>query len=183
MDLAESTSPVETRVGAYLANGTLDSTFGTGGYSGPLPISNAYGVALQSTGQIVVYGNNGSGTTEQATLVRLSTNGSLDTTFGTSGVYSDGRMTEFDSIVVQPTDNKIVAVGRAWINGQFDYNFWVTRVLADGSAYDSGFGTNGLSEANFNNSPYYSSPSSVALDSSARILVTGPGQPSQFHRH
>jgi uncharacterized delta-60 repeat protein len=162
-------------VARYLSSGNLDSAFGTRGYAGPLPISNPDGgVALQSTGQILVYGNIGSGSTSAAALARLNTDGSLDTTFGTNGVYSESRMTEFDSIVIQPTNNQIVAAGRAWVNGQTDYNFWVTRVLADGSAYDSTFGTNGLSEANFNNSPYYSYPSSVALDPSGNILVTGP---------
>jgi uncharacterized delta-60 repeat protein len=161
-------------VARYLANGTLDSAFGSGGYAGPLPPANYYGVALQSTGQIVVFGNNGSGSTAQATLVRLSTNGSLDTTFGTNGVYNESRMTEFDSIVIQPTDNEIVAAGAAWVNGQVDNNFWVTRVLADGSAYDSTFGTNGLSEANFSNNSGFDHPSSVALDPSGNILATGP---------
>jgi uncharacterized delta-60 repeat protein len=155
-------------VARYLANGTLDSTFGTGGVAGPLPLGFPQGVGLQSTGQIVVYGLSSNA---QATLVRLNTNGSIDSTFGTNGVYTDSRMNCFDSIVIQPTDDKIVAVGQAYVNGQLDQNFWVTRVLAGGSAYDSTFGTNGLAEANFNN--YEGLPTSVALDPDGRILVTG----------
>jgi uncharacterized delta-60 repeat protein len=155
-------------VARYLANGALDSTFGTGGYAGPLPLGYALGVALQSTGQIVVYGGV-SGLT-QAQLVRLNTDGSLDTTFGTNGVYNESRTWAFTGIVIQPADDKIVAVGEDLVNGQG--NFAVTRVLANGSAYDSTFGTSGLSLANFNYTNG-SGPSSVALDPSGRILVTG----------
>ena len=159
-------------VDRYLANGTLDSTFGSGGVAGPPAASRhaANGVALQSTGNIVVYGLSNSASAS-AMLVRLNTDGSLDTTFGINGVYSESRMVSFDSIVIQPTDDDIVAVGAGLVNGQVDFDFWVTRVLADGSAYDSNFGANGLSEANF---PLGSGPTSVVLDPSGRILVTGP---------
>jgi uncharacterized delta-60 repeat protein len=148
----------------YLANGALDPAFGTRGYSGALPLTWASAVALQSTGKLVVGGISGS----QDELIRLNTDGSLDLTFGTNGVYSESRLSGIGSIVIQPADDKIVVVADGLINGKVDSNFWVTRVLADGSAYDPTFGTNGLSEANSN-----SGPSSVALDPSGRILVTG----------
>ena len=66
-----------------------------------------------------------------------------------------------------------VAVGQGWVNGKSDGQFWVTRVLADGSAYDSTFGINGLTEANFNMAT--GGPTSVALDPGGKIVVTGGG--------
>ena len=149
-------------VARYLPDGVLDTSFGTGGIAGPLPLDATNGVGLQSTGKIVAYGLSSGG--EGASLVRLNTDGSLDTTFGTNGVYVDTRIDSASSIVIQPNDDEIVALGAGWVNGQVDFNFWVTLVLADGSAYDSTFGTNGLAEADFNNTSE-SGASSVALDS------------------
>ena len=166
LNAATDSGAIVTR---FLSNGTLDPTFGSGGMVN-LPQMYPNGVALQSTGQIMVYG--GSSTSSGAVMVRLNTNGSLDTTFGTDGVYSDPRLVTFRSVVIQPTNDEIVAVGVGIVIGEVDFNDWVTRVLANGSGYDPSFGSNGLSEANFNNSSG-SYPTSVVLDASGNILVAG----------
>ncbi len=44
-------------------------------------------------------------------LVRLNTNGSLDTSFGVGGFYTDSRLTWGGPIVVQPGDDEIVMTG------------------------------------------------------------------------
>jgi hypothetical protein len=75
-------------------------------------------------------------------------------------------------MVIQPADDKIVAVGNGRVNGMLDGNFWVTRVLADGSSYDPSFGTSGLAEANFNNGAG-NSPVACALAPDGKIVVTG----------
>ncbi len=175
----ESTVTSTMAVARYLANGTLDSTFGTGGVVDlPLPAgasqATAASLALQSTGKIVAYGPvKYSGAQDVPTLVRLNSDGSLDTSFGASGIYTESRMAGGTSMVIQPADDKIVAVGQGWVNGKSDGQFWVTRVLADGSAYDSTFGINGLTEANFNMAT--GGPTSVALDPGGKIVVTGGG--------
>ena len=172
-------------VARYLANGTLDSTFGTGGVASlPLPAGSSYAIAssigLQSAGEIVVYGTadfpiaNVPGGQPVPTLGRLNTNGSLDTSFGTDGLYTDSRLADATAMVIQPND-EIVAVGQGWVNGKSDSQFWVTLVVANGSAYDPTFGTNGLGEANFNMST--SGPKSVALGPDGNIVLTGGDPP------
>ena len=54
-------------------------------------------------------------------------------------------------IVIEPTDDKIVVWEPAGSTVKWT-QFLGYRVLVDGSASDSTFGTNGISEANFNNS-------------------------------
>jgi uncharacterized delta-60 repeat protein len=169
---------VEMAVARYLPNGTIDSTFGTGGVVHVLP-SGASGaiatsVGLQSTGRIVVYGqgNYASSYNLVPTLVRLNANGSLDSTFGSAGVYTEPRMSMASTLLVQPTDDKLIAVGEGRLNGVREPNFWVTRVLADGSSYDPNFGTNGLTEANFNLTTVYAPPPG-ALAPDGKIVISG----------
>ncbi len=170
-------STEEMAVARYLPNGTLDSTFGTGGVAGILPAgaSDTVGtsVGLQSTGQIVAYGyGNYSGMHSGVpTLVRLNTNGILDTTFGTGGVYTESRMMIGTTLVIEP-DDEILAAGDGWANGEKDYQFFVTLVLANGSSYDPAFGTNGLAETAWNPADI-ATPYSVALGPDGNIVVTG----------
>jgi uncharacterized delta-60 repeat protein len=170
-------STAEMTVTRYLANGTPGTSFGTSGVVNILPTGASAAIArsvgLQSTGQIVVYGQgNYPGVHNLVpTLVRLKPNGSLDTTFGSGGFYTDPRLDYGTSMLIQPADDKIVAVSNGWTGTTRDANFWVTRVLADGSSYDPTFGTNGLGEANFGATGGY--PNSVALAPDTKIVVTG----------
>src|SRR5580658_10515027 len=70
--------------------GTLDTTFGTGGIFGTSFTQNGAAdnaIAIQSDGKIIVGGlialSTGGG---QAALLRLNTNGTLDSSFGTGGI-------------------------------------------------------------------------------------------------
>jgi uncharacterized delta-60 repeat protein len=116
----------------YNTNGSLDTTFGTGGI-----VSNtatqAFAMALQSDGKIVV----GAGTDFSIEVLRFNTNGSLDTTFGTAGVVTFGSfffVPLAGGIVIQPNGDIVVAVGAS--NSAF------LRLLSNGQ-FDSSFGTNG----------------------------------------
>jgi uncharacterized delta-60 repeat protein len=172
-------------VARFQSNGALDSSFGSGGMVSLLPPGATYAMAsslgLQSTGQIVVYGAStfppgtvATGTASVATLLRLNPDGSLDTSFGSRGIYTDNRMYQASGMVIQPADDKIVAVAIGDVNGSLSPHFWVTRVLANGSAYDPTFGTNGLAEANFNSGTSFGErPSTAALAPDGKIVVTG----------
>jgi uncharacterized delta-60 repeat protein len=138
-----------------MPNGNLDPTFGRAGVVN----GSGSGIGFQSTGKIVVSGFDG------AALARLNTNGSVDTTFGANGLYTDNRIRGSDAMVMQPND-EILCTGLANAYSQFV----VTQVLADGSSYDPTIGTNGLSASLSGNS---AGSASIALDSSGRILVTG----------
>jgi uncharacterized delta-60 repeat protein len=152
----------------YLANGTLDPNFGSSGVAYlPSPMTWGASLALQSTGEIVVCGKGNNGSGNFGAIERLNSDGSVDTSFGTSGVYTDSRVRDFEAMAIQPADDKIVAVaGLGTPGGQL----WVTRVLADGSAYDPSFATNGLGETAFSKGS--NSQASIALDPAGRVLVS-----------
>jgi uncharacterized delta-60 repeat protein len=129
---------------------TPDSTFGTAGIA-TLTWSDFYSsAALQPDGKILIgggYAQNG-----LATLGRLNSDGSLDTTFGSGGSVSTvfnvpvggdfGITSSFSSIVVEP-DGRIVAIGSAddvgAIGGYFNAE---ARYNSDGSP-DTSFADGG----------------------------------------
>jgi uncharacterized delta-60 repeat protein len=72
----------------YNPNGSLDTSFGAKGEAVVkfgIYGSYAYNVALQADGKIVLAGEAYDGTSWDVGLARLNTNGSLDTSFGSSG--------------------------------------------------------------------------------------------------
>ena len=106
-------------VARYKANGTLDSTFGSGGVVvtdfGSSDVANA--VVIQGT-KIVVAGSTNTGSdTEDFALARYNTNGTLDSTFGTGGKV----ITQFEDFsaahALTIAGGKLIAVGMA--GGQF----------------------------------------------------------------
>jgi uncharacterized delta-60 repeat protein len=165
----------------YLPNGTLDPTFGTGGVSSFLTPGDSSdyvaSLGLQSSGEIVVDGRGNNSLSTK--ILRLNINGGVDTTFASSGVYTDSRLTIPDGMIVQP-DDKILVTSRPTPNGIPSYQFAVSRVLADGSAADASFGSNGIATTAF---PYGGSapqPYALALGPDGKIAVTGfvPTNPS-----
>ncbi len=116
----------------YNADGSLDSTFGTGGkvttnfFNG---VDAAYSVKLQSDGKIVAAGVSG-GTSTAFGLARYNVNGSLDSTFGSGGkteTFFEG-LDEAHAVLIQP-DGKIVAAGTA--NGSTTGDFALLRYQGD----------------------------------------------------
>lgn len=140
------------RVVRYEADGTLDGGFGTGGSAfvdvggdptpDPFPMSAA--VAQQADGKIVLGGSAslGSGQQRDAILARLNTDGTLDGTFGASGITRTGGGADewIAALVVQP-DGKIVAAGG--IDDVLLPDFWLARYDASG-VLDPTFGTGGV---------------------------------------
>jgi uncharacterized delta-60 repeat protein len=141
----------------YNANGSLDTTFGSGGivtkdfstYDNPNDSMNkldqAWGVAIESDGKIVVGGRTMVGpNVSNAILVRYNTDGTLDLTFGTGGkvIVQSTTPGAFYTPWLQ-TDGKIVASGFGTIA-----RFNSDGTLDDGSAADStpldAFGTGGM---------------------------------------
>ena len=156
--------------------GSLDTTFGTGGIFGtsftqPAAADNA--IAIQSDGKIIVGGLvplSGGGAT--AALLRLNTNGTLDSSFGTGGIVtSDFSITDgaiVFGIAIQP-NGQIVAAAE----GGFLDEGSVGRFNTDGSL-DTTFGTNGFATSNSVNSAPGAS-NAMALQPNGSILVTGGG--------
>ena len=130
----------EFAVVRYNTNGSLDSSFGTGGIVTQLIGDSCVGheLALQSNNAIVVAGYCEILGVQQFAAMRLNSNGSLDSTFGTNGLVTIpvGSASQALSVVVQ-ADGKIVLAGTS------DNQFAVVRINSNGSL-DNSFGTNGI---------------------------------------
>ena len=118
----------------YTSTGALDTTFASGGtVSTALPVqaSHVYGVELQSDGSIVVGAQffPASGPRSMA-LIRYTSSGKLDTTFGSNGIATftiGGQSTYLNNIIVDADDNIVVA-------GDCDGDLVVARFTPDGAA-------------------------------------------------
>jgi uncharacterized delta-60 repeat protein len=96
-------------------DGSFDTTFGSGGVVVVSPPANtsysARDVTIQSNGQIVVAGFY-SATTQSFLVARFnSADGSLDTSFGTSGIASSGSSAAGTVAVALEPDSRIVVAG------------------------------------------------------------------------
>ena len=123
---------------ALASAGQLDPNFGTNGiFSSTFNTSGVFAtcVALQSDGKIIVGGEAGN----PGIVVRLNTNGTIDTSFGTNGVvsirYRDVQ--NFTVAVAVQSDGKILAVGTGLPQGG-----QLVRLNSDGSL-DTSFGNGG----------------------------------------
>ena len=129
----------------YDADGSLDTSFGTGGKV-TTPIGSiddeAFALVLQPDGKLVVAGYTSSASNTAFALVRYNADGSLDTSFGAGGKVSTSIGSIDDeaiALVLQP-DGKLVAAGYA--SSASNTAFALVRYNADGSL-DTSFGTGG----------------------------------------
>ncbi len=135
----------------YNADGTPDSTFGTNGVSEIFAGTQSKNrdVQVQSDGKIVVIGETEYCTNSvcgapQFIMMRLKTNGDLDSTFGTNGqilttdVFGSNGLFASPERVVQAQNNKYIIGGRGIAGKPF-----VGRMNNNGTM-DASFGTNGV---------------------------------------
>ena len=126
----------------YNANGSLDPSFGKGGIvttSIRDADDRATALSIQSDHKIVVAGSSNNGIVNDFALVRYNPNGTLDPSFGNSGiVVSSVRKgdEQFSSVALQP-DGKIVVAGNS--NDGISNDFALIRYNTNGS-YDKIFG-------------------------------------------
>lgn len=157
----------------YNPDGTLDSTFGTGGKATVTIDSSDFSptaVAVQSDGRIVVAGDSG----DNFAVARLNADGTLDSTFGTGGtVVTDfGGSDRAEDVAVQ-SDGRIIVVGTHGnpLSGvQSENDFAVARYNSDGSL-DITFGTGGKVTTDFAGDD--DSADAVVVQSDGRIVVGG----------
>jgi uncharacterized delta-60 repeat protein len=149
-------------VARYLPDGTLDSSFGTGGMTTIL-VAVGSSIALQPDGKIVAGGSGGSG----YLLTRLNSDGSPDTSWDGDGILTvpaSGNLgLGFRSIGLQ-LDGRVVALGEGNI---------IYRFNTDGSL-DTSFDGDGSRPAlsGTNKTPY-----SLLVSASGKITVVGTGIP------
>ena len=129
--------------GALAANGTLDPTFGTRGLAfiniGGNP--NAVHRIALSTDQSKIYalGTTVVGTVQKPIIVRFTSSGSVDNSYGTGGqvIVGNGNFSAC-GFAVQP-DQKVVVGGSTGPS-----NFTLFRYLPNTGTPDNTFGTNGV---------------------------------------
>ncbi len=127
-------------------------------------------VVEQPDGKTVVAGRSLNGSRYDLTVVRYNVDGTLDATFGTSGVV----MIAIDSGNLNPTDialdsfGRIVIVCEHQISGAGD--FAVFRLGAGGSL-DSSFNTTGFKIVDFGT--LEDNPQSLVIEPNGRIVIVG----------
>ena len=168
--------PTSIMVARYNVDGSLDSTFGSGGVvtTDVGTYARAWAVALQADGKIVVGGRGGTFLQANFAVVRYNPNGTLDNTFGSGGIvtHSLGGISQFTGVAVQ-SDGKIVASGEAPGGGSFSM-FTVARYNTNGSL-DTTFDGDGVSQAipvGFQVSPT-ATARGLALQLDQKIVVAG----------
>ncbi len=155
-------------IARFNPNGTLDNTFGSGGnvlisfVNNPKIGANATAVVLQGDGKILL-GGSGSGA-GLWTIVRLNTNGAIDTSFGNQGVVSLKLGGGVRGLTTQMISSGAVTEQRILVTGGSQ----VTRLTSTGGL-DISFGPNldGTASTTCN------SPWSIAVDAANNIVVAG----------
>ena len=160
------------------AQGSLDASFGNGGvvsvsvapYSGD--DSLALSAVLQPDGKLIAAGyGKPTDLTSDFALVRLNSDGSLDSGFGTGGesLTDIGEASVTTTGVAAQTDNKIVTVGSAF-DGNI-YHIALVRHNADGTL-DNTFGINGKVIA-YNYAATTDYANAVVIQPDGKIIIAG----------
>jgi uncharacterized delta-60 repeat protein len=168
-------------VARLTTTGALDTTFGVGGkaqisFSGTESMANS--ILVQPDGQIVLGGYTVNAPyAKDFALVRLSSNGTLDTTFGVNGKVITTVDSNYSDAVTQlaiQSDGKIVAGG--FTSFETNTRMAVVRYLSNGSI-DTTFGTNGI---NVITDGFGGKNCSVAVQADDKIIVAGGWEGGYF---
>ena len=163
----------------YNADGSLDTTFDSDGKVTGNFFGLIYAIALQSDGRIVVAGTSYNlATSNDFALSRFHANGSLDTSFGTSGTVQTDFSGLEDSalaLIILPGGD-FVALGYAATNVT-GIDLALARYHSDGSP-DSTFGSGGKITTDFGSGDI---AYAAALQPSGNVIVaaavSNPSQP------
>jgi uncharacterized delta-60 repeat protein len=156
----------------YNSDGSLDTTFGTGGIVltdfGAQFFEGAFSVAIDSAGRIVAAGGSFTFATQRDFAVaRYNPDGSLDTTFDGDGrVTTPISLTNFDvaaDVAIQ-ADDRIVVVGFA------NSDVALARYATNG-ALDTTFGGTGAITTNFGG--LFADATAVVIQPDGKVLAVG----------
>lgn len=161
-------------VARYTAAGVLDSSFGSTGvtlthFGGATSASFGYAVAVDALGRIVAGGGVSDDSTGAAfALARYTSDGQLDSTFGTGGKVTtafDTRGSASISSILFPSGGRILVAGTAVDVGDMA----LARYFEDGTL-DPSFGADGKTNLGLMTYDY---GHVAAIDNSGRIVVAG----------
>jgi uncharacterized delta-60 repeat protein len=172
--LATSTTP------AYLATGTLDATFNGVGYliydAGIVNDEYGYDVAIDSEGRILVTGSINNGSDNDMVLMRYTSAGVLDPSFGSGGIVTaTGTLAGADEGkgIAIDSNGKILVAGTSYNTTTLsDMTIW--RYNSDGTL-DTSFAGSGVvthdgDPGNPNSTAY---AYGIAIDDNGNIFTTG----------
>lgn len=162
----------------YLPNGTLDNTFGELGNGVLIQATTATasedyatGVAIRNDGKIIVGGTRyPSVGASSFAIMRLTTTGVLDSTFGVGGRQTTTSSTnnlQAQTLLLQ-ADGKPILAGQVTVAG--DREFFCARYLNTG-VLDTSFGTSGRAIISMGSSS--DTVLDAVLDSSGRVMMAG----------
>lgn len=154
-------------INRYTKRGILDTTFGVNGFVTGNLQNTIGGLELQSDGRIIGFSWDGIYPPFSSYIFRLNTDGSIDGSFGTSGIITDSA-NNIRAISVQANDKILAAKMHG--NNRALPGFSVMRYNPDGTP-DTDFGNNGtidfsLSQANI-------SLHDIVSQRGRKILISG----------
>jgi uncharacterized delta-60 repeat protein len=158
------------------SNGTLDNSFGTNGkVIQPIGSWSDYGksTVIQPDGKILLGGFCSNGSNNDFCIARFNSNGTLDTSFGSSGkvIQPIGSSNDYGwSLVIQP-DGKILLGG--YCGSGSNHDFCIARFNSNGTL-DTSFGTGGKVIQPIGSSNDYGF--SLAIQPDGKILLGGSCQ-------
>ena len=160
-------------IARFNSDGTLDTSFGSSGIViQPIGSSDdiGYSLAIQSDGKILLGGYCYTGSYYDFCIARFNSNGTLDTTFGSSGIVIQPISSSYDdgySLAIQP-DGKILLGGFCYNGSNSD--FCIARFNSNGTL-DTSFGTNGKVTQPIGSS--IDEGYSLAIQTDGKILLGG----------
>lgn len=168
-------------VARLTTTGALDTTFGIGGkaqvaFSGTESMANS--ILVQPDGAILLGGYTVNAPyARDFALVRLLSNGSIDTSFGVNGKVITTVDSNYSDAITQlalQSDGKIVAGG--FTSFETNTRMAVVRYLSNGNI-DTTFGTNGI---NVITDGFGGQNCSVAVQADNKIIIAGGWQGGYF---
>src|SRR5262249_24846357 len=164
----------------YNSNGTLDTTFGTGGrvtlnFAGSTLDDAAESIAIQPDGKIVAVGLVETSAGDDFALARFNSNGTLDPTFGTGGKVTTDFTSPSDQafFAALQRDGKILVTGRTFVGPDSDSFHSVLARYNSNGTLDQSFGNSGKLTNIFGGAR--DGVSSVAIQQDGKIVAVGGG--------
>ncbi len=160
----------------YLPDGSPDPSFGINGIV-LTPVVSGFSAewvedfALQSDGKIIAAGSTSEMNMNRMAVARFNTDGTLDNSFGTSGIVLclAGSLESYILGVALTADEAITVAGSTKGQGADTYDFALLRFLPDGSP-DNTFGSGGMVISDMNLLDGYSD---VMIGVDGKIVTAG----------
>jgi uncharacterized delta-60 repeat protein len=160
----------------YTTGGSLDATFSGDGKQavdfGGGDNGSYGGIAILSSGKIIIAGRMFNGSNYDFALYQLNSNGMLDTTFSGDGRvntgFGNGTNDHTFGLAVQP-DNKIIMAGESCDASWANCNIALARYNANGTL-DTAFSGDGRQITNFGGNEY---ANAIKLQSDGKIVAAG----------